>query len=111
MVGIKLLAERHDRGSVMKTVAVEADQSLQQLLDEVERGEEILITRGNRGVALLRPCPPNLRLTPEERRAAIEHAIALLENAPAIGISGRITRAEIYDERDEELARRRRDRS
>ena len=57
----------------MKTVSArQANHEFSELLSRVERGEEILITKRNKPVALLSPYRPP-RLTPE-RKAAIEHA-------------------------------------
>ena len=56
----------------MKTVSArQANLDFAKLLSRVERGEEILITKRSKPVALLSPYRPP-RLTPE-RQAAIEH--------------------------------------
>ena len=63
--------------STLKTVtARQANHEFSELLSRVERGEEILITKRNKPVALLSPYRPP-RLTPE-RKAAIEHAIEVM---------------------------------
>jgi len=72
--------------------ASEAKAHLAQLLDEVERGETVIITRHGRAIA---------RLVPEtdRRQAEINHAIACIEarrrHAP------RITAGEIFTAREE----------
>jgi prevent-host-death family protein len=61
----------------MKTVSArQANHEFSELLSRVERGEEILITKRNKPVALLSPYRPPW-LTPE-RKAAIEHAIEVM---------------------------------
>ena len=57
--------------------AREANQSFSELLNDVERGEEVLITKRGRPVAVLSPYQ-RPELTPE-REAAVERAIALME--------------------------------
>lgn len=90
----------------MKTItAQEADQGFSRFLDEAEAGEEIVITRGDRPVAVL--VPYRLPAMTPERQAAVEEAIRLMQNAPASEVSWRFSREEIYDERVEELMRRR----
>jgi prevent-host-death family protein len=54
----------------------QANHDFSELLSRVERGEEILITRRSRPVALLSPYQLP-RLTPE-REAAINHAIEVI---------------------------------
>ena len=57
--------------------AREANQSFSELLNDVERGEEVLITKRGRPVAVLAPYQrPDL--TPE-REAAIARAITLMD--------------------------------
>ena len=61
----------------MKTVSArQANHDFSELLSRVERGEEILITKRSKPVALLSPYQPP-RLTPE-RQAAINHAIEVM---------------------------------
>ena len=61
----------------MKTVSArQANHDFSELLSRVERGEEILITKRSKPVALLSPYHPP-RLTPE-RQAAIDHAIEMM---------------------------------
>jgi prevent-host-death family protein len=62
----------------MKAVtAREANQGFSELLSRVESGEEVLITKHGRPVAVLSPYRPP-EMTPE-RQAAIERAIAVME--------------------------------
>jgi prevent-host-death family protein len=87
----------------MKNVtAREANQSFSRLLGEAEAGEEIVITRHGKPVAVLRPYRALLGMA--ERQAAVQRAIRLMESAPTIGIPGAASREEIYDERLGELA-------
>ena len=61
----------------MKTVSArQANHEFCELLSRVERGEEILITKRSKPVALLSPYRPP-RLT-QERQAAIAHAIEVM---------------------------------
>ena len=72
--------------------ASEAKTHLPQLLDEVERGETIVITRHGRPVA---------RLVPDEerRRAAYDQAVRIIKE---IGQrTGKVTLQEILDARHE----------
>jgi prevent-host-death family protein len=75
--------------------AFEAKNKLGQLLDEVERGEEIVITRRGKEVARLVPA----RTTPsrEEARAALERIRARAESRKL----GRFDWAEWKSYRDE----------
>jgi prevent-host-death family protein len=56
-----------------KVSAHRAEREFSELVSRVERGEEILITKRSKPVALLSPYRPP-RVTPE-RQAAIDHAI------------------------------------
>ena len=68
----------------MKTVSArQANHEFSELLSRVERGEEILITKRSKPVAVLSPYPPAL-VTPE-RRKAIAHAIDVMEKWSALG--------------------------
>ena len=87
-----------------RVTAREANQAFSCILGKAEAGEEIVITRHGKPVAVLRSLSATLA-TPE-RRAAVKHAIKLMQNAPAVGKGGRFSREQIYDERLEELARR-----
>jgi antitoxin (DNA-binding transcriptional repressor) of toxin-antitoxin stability system len=64
-------------------------------LGEAEAGEEIVITRHGKPVAVLSPYRPPA-LTPE-RREAIERAFALMDNAPVLGTARRFTREEMHE--------------
>jgi prevent-host-death family protein len=81
--------------------AREAKQSLSRILREAEAGEEIVITRHGKPVATL--CAYRESGRDVDRQAALEHAIRLMENAPALGTARRLTRDEIYEERLSEL--------
>jgi prevent-host-death family protein len=82
-----------DRPKVMREIqASVAKTHLAQLLDEVERGETIVITRHGRAIARLIP-------DPDHRRAEIREAI---ENIKAFRQrNGRISIAEILSARHE----------
>jgi prevent-host-death family protein len=86
--------------------AREANQAFSRVLGEAESGEEVVITRRGKPVVVLRSY--SSALASPERRAAVERAIELMENAPAIGQPAAFSREEIYEERAEELDRRRR---
>jgi len=61
----------------MKTVSArQANHEFSELLSRVEHGEEILITKRSKPVALLCPYRPPL-LTPERQRA-IDHAVNMM---------------------------------
>ena len=70
----------------MKTVSArQANHDFSELLSRVERGEEILITKRSKPVALLSPYHPP-RLTPE-RQAAIDHAIEVMARGLRVPIA------------------------
>jgi prevent-host-death family protein len=90
----------------MKTItAREANQSFSKWLGEAERGLEIVITRHGKRIATLKPYRAP-EMTPE-RKAAVEHAIRIMEEGIPLGYERAPTREEIYDERIEELWARR----
>ena len=61
----------------MKSVSArQAIHEFSELLARVERGEEVLITKRNKPVAVLRPYRPPLQ-TPE-RQQAIDRAISMM---------------------------------
>ena len=65
-------------------------------ISRVERGEEILITKRSKPVALLSPYRPP-RLTPE-RQAAIDHAIQVMAQGLPWGAAARaFTRDEMHE--------------
>ena len=81
----------------MKTVSArQANHKFSELLARVERGEEVLITKRGKPVALLsRYCPP--LLTPE-RQAAIDHAIEVMAQGLPWGAALRpFTRDEMHE--------------
>jgi prevent-host-death family protein len=72
--------------------ASEAKTHLPQLLDEVERGETVVITRHGKPIARL---VPEAELRQQEVDRAIEGIMALRQR------TGRVTRQEILDARHE----------
>lgn len=81
----------------MRTISArEANQAFSRLLSEVEDGEDVVITRHGRPVAVLSAYRPPA-LSPE-RRAAIAHAIAVMDRAPSSGgRARRFTRDEMHE--------------
>jgi prevent-host-death family protein len=81
----------------VKTVtARQANHEFSELLARVERGEEVLITKRGKPVALLCRYRPPL-LTPE-RQAAIDHAIAVMAQGLPWGAALRaFTRDEMHE--------------
>lgn len=83
--------------AMMKSVSArQANHEFSDLLSRVERGEEILITKRSKPVAVLRPyCPP--LMTPE-REKAIQHAIDVMAKGLSWGASvRRYTREEMHE--------------
>jgi prevent-host-death family protein len=80
----------------MKTVSArQANHEFSELLSRVERGEEILITRRSRPVALLSPYrPPRLA---SERQAAIDRAIEVMQGLPWGAAVRAFTRDEMHE--------------
>lgn len=79
----------------MKAVtAREANQSFSRWLGEVERGEEILITKRGRPVAKLVPLRDQLE--GEERRKALDELFALMRTGLDFG-GRRFTRDEMHE--------------
>ncbi len=80
----------------MKTVtAREANQRFSDLLNQVETGSEVLITKHGRPVAVLRPYRPT-ELTPE-RQQKVDYAMALMaEGLPWPNDMERPTRDEMH---------------
>ena len=79
------------RVATSQVSAAEAKAHLSELLDRVERGEEIVITRRGRPVAVLRPWQaaaapqvPKPEMTPE-RKAAIERISKLMRESVDLG--------------------------
>lgn len=81
----------------MKTISArEANQSFSSLLTQVERGEEVLITKRGMPVAVLAPYR-RPAMTPE-RRVAIDRAIKLMEKGlPWPEGVGPFTRDEMHE--------------
>lgn len=81
----------------MRTVnSREANQGFSKLLSQVEAGEEVVITKRGRRVAVLAPYRPPA-LTPE-RAAAIERAIRMMEKGLPWGSAFRgFTRDEMHE--------------
>lgn len=70
----------------MKTVSArQANHQFSELLSRAERGEEILITKRSKPVALLSPYRPPLITA--ERKRAIQHAIRVMAKGLAWGDS------------------------
>jgi prevent-host-death family protein len=68
----------------MKTVSArQANHEFSDLLSRVERGEEILITKRSKPVAMLKPYSPPLMTA--ERKNAIQHAINVMTNGLSWG--------------------------
>jgi prevent-host-death family protein len=84
-------------GSTMKTVSArQANHDFSKSLSRVERGEEILITKWSKPLALLSPYQLP-RLTPE-RQAAINHAIAVMAHGlPWAAALRTFTRDEMHE--------------
>jgi prevent-host-death family protein len=82
----------------MKTVSArDANHGFSELLSAVERGEELLITKRGRPVAVLSPYRPPLMTA--ERQAAIDHAIKVMKKGLPWGKSRRFTRDEMHADR------------
>lgn len=80
----------------MRSVSArEANQSFSRLLGEVEGGNDVIITRRGKPVAVLSAYRAPA-MTPE-RQAAVARAIALLDNAPRLGTARRFTRDEMHE--------------
>jgi prevent-host-death family protein len=81
----------------MKAVSAhQANHNFSKLLSRVERGEEILITKRRKPVALLSPYQPP-QLTPE-RQTAINHAIEVMTQGLPWGAAVRaFTRGEMNE--------------
>jgi prevent-host-death family protein len=84
-------------GGPLKTVSArQANHVFSELLSLVESGEEILITKRGKPVAVLIPYrPPRLTL---ERQAAINHAIEVMAQGLPWGAAPRtFTRDEMHE--------------
>jgi prevent-host-death family protein len=75
--------------------AREANQRFARLLSSVEDGEQVVITKRGRPVAVVSPYRPDLS---EERKAAIERMIASMDEPVELGAPFRtFTRDEMHD--------------
>ena len=82
----------------MKTVSArQANHEFSDLLSRVEHGEEILITKRSKPVAILSPYRPPLMTA--ERERAIQHAIDVMEKGLSWGGALRRFRREEMHER------------
>jgi len=82
----------------MKTVSArQANHEFSELLSRVERGEEILITKHSKPVAVLSPYRPPVMTA--EREKAIQHAVAAMEKGLPWGTSSRKFKREEMHER------------
>jgi prevent-host-death family protein len=80
----------------MKTVSArQANHEFSELLSRVERGEEILITKRSKPVAVLSPYRPAL-MTPE-RQTAIAHAIRVMAKSLPWGTLRGFRREEMHE--------------
>ena len=81
----------------MKTVSArQANHEFSDLLSRAERGEEILITKRNKPVAVLSPYRPAL-MTPE-REKAVQRAIDVMKKGlPWDGTLRRFRREEMHE--------------
>jgi prevent-host-death family protein len=81
----------------MKTISArQANQGFSELLAAVEGGEEVLITKHGRPVAVLSPF--HVPALTAERRAAIDHATALMaKGLPWRGRLRPFARDEMHD--------------
>ena len=80
----------------MKTVSSrQANHEFSQLLSRVERGEEILITKRGKPVAVLSPYWPALA-TPE-RQKAIAHAVRVMTKGLSWDALRRFKREDIHE--------------
>ena len=82
----------------MKTVSArEANHGFSELLSQVERGTEVLITRHGRPVAVISPYRVPI-MTPERKRA-INRAIAMMEKGLRWGSNFKIPSRDDMHER------------
>lgn len=65
----------------------EAKNKFTHLLDRVEKGESITITRHGKPVAELKAAPQAPKMTPEERRAAYDAFVKRRDARPPLGMS------------------------
>ena len=81
----------------MKTVSArQANHEFSALLSRAERGEDILITKHNKPVAVLSPYRQPAMTA--ERKKAIEHAVTIMQKGLEWGEAlPRFTREEMHD--------------
>ncbi len=81
----------------MKTVSArDANHGFSELLSHVEQGEEVLITKRGRPVAVLSPYRPPLMTA--ERQVAVDHAIRVMERGLSWGNAlQHFTRDDMHD--------------
>lgn len=81
----------------MKTVSArQANHEFSTLLSRAERGEQILITKHRRPIAILSPYRPPVMTT--ERKKAIQHAIQVMKKGLRWGETlPRFTRDEMHN--------------
>jgi prevent-host-death family protein len=80
----------------MRSVSArEANQQFSRILAEAEGGEEVVITRRGEPVATL--VPYRAPETTPERQAAIERALARLEQGLPLGMTRPLTRDEMHE--------------
>jgi prevent-host-death family protein len=81
---------------MMKTVSArEANQKFSELLSRVESGEEILITKRSKPIALLSPF--RAPLLTKERQQAINHAVRAMANGLPWGRQQKFKRDEMHE--------------
>jgi prevent-host-death family protein len=81
----------------MKTISArQANQGFSALLSQVEHGEEILITKRGRPVAILGPYRPSV-MTPERQRAIHQAIKVMAKGLPWGSALRRFKRDEIHD--------------
>lgn len=81
----------------MRTVSLkEANQQFSKLIQDVERGETVVITRRGKPVARLSPQPEN-KMDDPEWRAAYERMVAAMEEGIDLGGLQIKDRDELYD--------------
>lgn len=83
--------------TIMKTVSArQANHEFSALLSRAERGEEILITKRSKPVAVLSPYRPPAMTA--ERQKAIQHAIHVMKKGLPWGDAlSRFTRDDMHD--------------
>jgi prevent-host-death family protein len=81
----------------MKTISArQANQGFSALLSRVERGEEILITKRGRAVAMLRPYRPSV-MTPARQRAINQAIKVMAKGLPWGSALRQFKRDEMHD--------------